>query len=701
MANTADLELSIRSSVDTNFLVDLRFSPANSDADERVSTSIQMDVSALNTITSPEEYGKDLGKAILSNPGVGKMMAAARAAAKATNATLRMRLLVADERDRQLHGVRWETMRDTDGTELFNGNEIWFSRYLSSSNWKPVASRPERGLKALVMIASPSELPPGMSALPVEKEKAWAEKSLAGIAVSQLISGSEKAEDRPTVSNLLSRLRDGFDILFVICHGQMKEEGPRLWLENGEGKADVVRAAALVEAMKTLPKLPRLVVLASCQSAGTGASDDALAAFGPSLAEAGVPAVVAMQGKVAMETVDEFMPTFFTELRRDGQIDRAMAVARADAILKKRKDYWMPVLFMRLRSGCLWYKPGFGLNPDSERDAVRWRSIKGAVEDGQCTPILGPGMMEGFAGSTRDIARDLAGTRFPMSAAAMEELPTVAQFLAVEEESTNFPRRQLRELLMNKLFERFGDRLKAFDPDEVRSEPDVLGRFVSEAGKLHLADTPIDPHHALARRPFKIYITVNADNLMEDALIAAGRNPRSDFARWNATVADIAHFPGIRDREPDYVPSAKNPLVYHLYGQLSLPPSMVITEDDYFDYLLSINNKAEGKNLTPTWLGRALTANALLFIGFRLEDWGFRVLLRSIYSKEGSSARLVGNQSLPCVGAQITPDEDRILKPDGAKAYFQKYLKSSNIDIFWGGVEEFVSELETVMGAAK
>jgi hypothetical protein len=471
-------------------------------------------------------------------------------------------------------------------------------------------------------------------------------------------------------------------------------------VEDEAGKADVVRAAGIVAAVKTLGTLPRLVVLASCQSAGTGASEDALAAFGPLLAEAGVPAVVAMQGKVAIETIDEFMPSFFSELRRDGQIDRAMAVARADAILKKRKDYWMPVLFLRLRSGSLWYKPGFGLDPDAARDAVRWRSIQGAIEDGQCTPILGPGMMEGFGGSMRDIARELAGTRFPMSASSMEELPTVAQFLAVEEENTHFPRRQLRELLMKKLFARFGERLKEFNAADVRSDPDLLGRFVSEAGKLHLAETPGDPHHALARRPFKIYVTVNADNLMEDALAAAGKEPRSDFARWNAAVADISARPGIREREPDYIPKVSEPLVYHLYGQLSVPESMVITEDDYFDYLLSINNKAEGKNLTPSALGRALTANALLFIGFRLEDWGFRVLLRSIYSKEGSSARLVGNASLPCVGAQITPDEDRMLKPEGAKAYFEKYLKSSNIDIFLGGVEEFVAELETVMGVA-
>ncbi|MEI2689140.1 MAG: CHAT domain-containing protein [Anaerolineae bacterium] len=53
-------------------------------------------------------------------------------------------------------------------------------------------------------------------------------------------------------------------------------------------------------------------MLASCQSAGAG--DDPtpeaarpLASLGPQLAEAGAPAVVAMQGNISMETASHFM----------------------------------------------------------------------------------------------------------------------------------------------------------------------------------------------------------------------------------------------------------------------------------------------------------------------------------------------------------------------------------------------------------
>jgi formylglycine-generating enzyme required for sulfatase activity len=57
--------------------------------------------------------------------------------------------------------------------------------------------------------------------------------------------------------------------------------------------------------------------------------------------------VMAMQGDISFPTMDEFMPAFFQELQRDGLVDRAMAVARGK--VRDRDDWWIPVLFSRLR----------------------------------------------------------------------------------------------------------------------------------------------------------------------------------------------------------------------------------------------------------------------------------------------------------------------------------------------------------------
>jgi ATP/maltotriose-dependent transcriptional regulator MalT len=71
--------------------------------------------------------------------------------------------------------------------------------------------------------------------------------------------------------------------------------------------------------------------------------------------------VIAMQGNVTMATVARCMPVLFHELRRDGQIDRALAAARSAVF--DRPDWWMPVLFLRLRDGMLWGEPQTALPP--------------------------------------------------------------------------------------------------------------------------------------------------------------------------------------------------------------------------------------------------------------------------------------------------------------------------------------------------
>jgi hypothetical protein len=59
-----------------------------------------------------------------------------------------------------------------------------------------------------------------------------------------------------------------------------------------------------------------------------------------------------MQAPVSFEAIRAFMPTFFTELCRDGAVDRAVAAARS--ALQDGPEWWIPVLFLRAHSGNLW-----------------------------------------------------------------------------------------------------------------------------------------------------------------------------------------------------------------------------------------------------------------------------------------------------------------------------------------------------------
>jgi hypothetical protein len=176
------------------------------------------------------------------------------------------------------------------------------------------------------------------------------------------------------VNEILACLANDYDILYLVAHGLLAGDSPQLWLEERDRQAAVVfgedtrgpfgeTVPGLLTRLGKLPALPRLVVLASCESAspGQGSAEPAgrdtwaWAALGPRLAEIGVPAVVAMQGKVTMQTVEGFMSALFAALRLDGQIDRAVAAARL--AVQDRWDWWLPVLFSRLHDGLLFTTP--------------------------------------------------------------------------------------------------------------------------------------------------------------------------------------------------------------------------------------------------------------------------------------------------------------------------------------------------------
>jgi hypothetical protein len=165
--------------------------------------------------------------------------------------------------------------------------------------------RPRGDLSALIVIADP----PGVSEyeqngeplapIDVAAESQRVKKALGDIRKVELLSDPAKP-GRVTLPAIVEALRDGYDILYLVCHGIMRktDDKPLLLLEQGGGAAAVL-ATELVEGVSGLRQQPLLVVLASCESAGKGQSGDPriLTALGPKLAEVGVPAVVAMQGR--------------------------------------------------------------------------------------------------------------------------------------------------------------------------------------------------------------------------------------------------------------------------------------------------------------------------------------------------------------------------------------------------------------------
>ena len=92
-------------------------------------------------------------------------------------------------------------------------------------------------------------------------------------------------------------------------------------------------------------------------------------------------------------------------------------------------------------------------------------------------------------------------------------------------------------------------------------------------------------------------------------------------------------------------PNPANPIVFHLHGHLDVPESLVLTEDDYLDFLVAVSRDAE---LLPHQIQRALAGTSLLFVGYRLTDWDFRVIHRGlVMAGEPSLRRLSVTVQLP------------------------------------------------------
>ena len=691
-----ELELTLRWSQADSYLASLRFTQPRDDADIRLTdpAPIEIDRKRLAALrANATKYGEALSAMLFGNEQIRSVFGKARAVAQANDYALRLRLFIGNNAP-ELHELWWETIADPiDQGLLLAREDIVFSRYLDSSDWRPVTPARRRSLDALVVVANPKDLdqyaPAGHPLAPVQVA---AELDAARVGLGAINLVPVATQGSATLDGIVAKLRTGYDILYLVCHGALIEGEPRLYLENEDGNAAVVRGTDLVVRLREMRERPRLIVLASCQSAGAGAeasADDggALAALGPRLAETGIPAVLAMQGNISMASVARFMPVFFAEIERHGQIDRAMAVARGT--IRERPDWWMPVLFMRLKSGMLWYERGFV--SDADRDYPNWDGLFADIDQGRSVLVLGPSLGEKLLGSTRDIARGWADKyAFPMAPQEREDLPQVSQYLAYSR-NADFPLDQLRTHLKHEIIRRYRDLLPEAmrDPANPRLRVDQL---VLEVGRRLRADQPRDAHRMLASLPITTFVTTNRENLLEDALRDVGRAPEVVICRWRELdESQASEWPkSVFDSEPDFQPSVERPLLFHVFGNMRHPDSVVLTEDDHFDFLGGVTrNQANPNTGIPPMVRRALAANGLVFLGFHVDDWDFRILFRGILRQQGSNA----SRRRANVAVQIEPSEGKMLEPRGARNYLQKYfLTNRAIATYWGTYEDFLQE---------
>ena len=220
--------------------------------------------------------------------------------------------------------------------------------------------------------------------------------------------------------------------------------------------------------------------------------------------------------------------------------------------------------------------------------------ICNAIETGKCLAFLGAG----------------ACTAFPKNAREEESgLPTggqLAQWLAEKCQYTNGTTYDLDKVAEYFIYLHSGDR-----------EP--LEKALQE--KLNIVCRPRPIHTVLAQLPqIKIVITSNYDTLLEHELARYGRSLTKNV--YNLNNPRAGHFPIIIDF------SEKDIILHKMHGSIDEPNSMVVTQSDYIRYLANLHDLDRGM---PEYFRKVMIPQrTLLFLGYSLEDWNFRVIWEGV-----------------------------------------------------------------------
>ena len=280
--------------------------------------------------------------------------------------------------------------------------------------------------------------------------------------------------------------------------------------------------------------------------------------------------------------------------------------------------------------------------------SLDWDDLLYAISRKECTPFIGAGACTPWLPLGKEIAMKWTKDyEYPLQDSY--QLSRVAQFLAIRDGSELTP----KNLLSRKLEEL-----------EEKNTPD-----------FSLEKHRNTPHAVLAEFKLPVYITTNYDHFMEFALKDKARGPTSEFCRWN-TFAEAAGIISVL-RDSKYKPTEARPLVYHLHGDFKLPSSMVLTENDYIDFIISLSRDNE---VLPKVIRQTLAGNMLLFIGYSLEDITFRIILKSI--------NFPGKRGIAVL---LRPEG---LEVDKYQVYLEQYTSQLfKIRVYWGTAQEFAEEL--------
>lgn len=237
--------------------------------------------------------------------------------------------------------------------------------------------------------------------------------------------------------------------------------------------------------------------------------------------------------------------------------------------------------------------------PPPDVDPALLRSIAARVKSGQCILFLGAGVHSAPGpGSPYAYSRKLSP---PRGRALSRYLARKSDYTKAFSEASRY---DLQRVALH--FETH--------PSFKRSDLVKEVRDAVQTGK-----EPSPALVALAEMNFPLVITTNYDQLFERALVRAGK----EFIRGVYSPDDKRETRDIGD------PDARKPYVLKIHGDVDEPSSIVITDEDYIQFLLRMSDK-EQVNPIPLGFRYHLKRWPTLFVGYSLRDYNLRLLFKTL-----------------------------------------------------------------------
>jgi SIR2-like domain len=290
--------------------------------------------------------------------------------------------------------------------------------------------------------------------------------------------------------------------------------------------------------------------------------------------------------------------------------------------------------------------------------------IVNKIKEKKVLPFIGPEVCQPWIPRGQDIASKWAiENNYPLEDSY--QLSRVAQFLAIEYNDNAYPKKKLKSEIES-------ISPPNFSIEQLRNEPLAV-----------LADLNLP-----------VYITTNYDHFLEEALKSKGKIPISDFCRWSKELKEYADDYEINsnlyNKDRGLQITSATPLVFHLFGDMIHPLSMVLTEKDFIDYMLFLNQQNKTRVL-PLEIRKKINSEPPLFIGYPLYDKSFFMIFQTIINSDKTYPQPVGIS----VGIELMPlYYNNKINVEKVREYFEKYTKEMfKLNVFPGSAKKFSEEL--------